>query len=85
MVDLSSLRSALAAIISIVSAAIGSLANEIHKICKVPLMIETGVIDILLQRAAWTIAIIAGIISVINMMRNWRKKKKVDDEINIDV
>ena len=74
MVDLSSLRSALAAIISIVSAAIGSLANDIHRICKVPLMIETGVVDILLQRAAWTIAIIAGIISVIIIIRNWVKR-----------
>jgi hypothetical protein len=81
MIELNNLKSGIAAVISFISAGFGTLLECIPgNYYFFPLMIEVGTVDVLLQRGAWTIAIIAGVVSVCNVIRNWFKKKKIEAE-----
>ena len=76
MIDMDAIKGAIVWMVSITSTAIGTFSNKIVDMGFLPVKIETGAIDILLQRGAWTIGIIAGIVSVCYSIKNNRKKKK---------
>ena len=68
MIDINPLKSAIA---SILAALTGSVSNY----CST-LLGTDPTIDTMLQRLAWTVAIIAGVMSIINSVRKWCKKEK---------
>jgi len=70
MTDVDPIKSAVA---SIAAALTGSMSNFISNI-----MGATNDVDTALQRLAWTVAIIAGFVSIINSIRKWCKKDKKD-------
>lgn len=62
-----------AAVVSILSATFGT----INKLC-----LSAGIstsfldVDVALQRLAWTVAILAGVVAIVNGVKNWFKRKK---------
>jgi EamA domain-containing membrane protein RarD len=82
MIDSDLTKATIAAFISIVSASIGEIIFWVNEICLFPFVIKVGTVDILLQRAAWTIAILAGLISVATRIRTWVNVKKQNNGIN---
>ena len=70
MIDINPLKSAIA---SILAALTGSASNYFSTILG-----TDPTIDTMLQRLAWTVAIIAGVVSIINSVRKWCKKDKKD-------
>lgn len=68
MIDINPLKSAIA---SILAALTGSVSNY----CSTMLGTDPT-IDTMLQRLAWTVAIVAGVVSIINSIRKWCKKDK---------
>ena len=69
---LSQIDPAKSAIASLLSATIGTISNY----CSVPIIIGFITVDIALQRLAWTIAVIAGAVAIVNGTRTWFKKVK---------
>lgn len=64
-----------AAIISIVSASIGT----INKYIAINVAFFNSIpVDTALQRLAWSVAILAGIVAIINGSKGWFKKKKAE-------
>ena len=65
--EISSIKSA---IVSITSAITGTAINQVDN------LMDSGLtIDNILQRGAWTIAILAGMVAVVNGVRKWKKPK----------
>lgn len=62
-----------AAIVSIASASIGTINKYIAINIAVFNIIP---VDTALQRMAWIVAILAGIVAIVNGSKNWFKKKK---------
>lgn len=62
-----------AAVTSILSAALGTWYNY----CSIYFASFTLVqANTAFQHAAWTVAILAGIVSIVNGVKNWKRKKK---------
>ena len=68
MTDLNEVKSGIAAIISVGSAGIGSAMEFIG------LGITQTQIDVYLQQIAWVVAILAGVVSIVNGTKRWFKK-----------
>lgn len=69
-----------AAIVSILSAIVGTI-NKLMLNLGITLRLIT--VDIVLQRLACTVAILAGIVAIVNGIKGWFKKvKEIKDEIN---
>ena len=68
----SNIDPAKSAITSVLSAAIGTVSNY----CSVPTIIGFITVDVALQRLAWTIAVLAGGVAIVNGTRTWFKKVK---------
>jgi len=65
--EISSIKSAL---VSITGAITGTAISQINY------LLDNGLtIDSVLQRGAWTIAMLAGIVAIVNGVRKWKKPK----------
>ena len=67
-VDFNNIRSGMAAIVSITSAGMGTAMEFIV------INITSIELNTYLEQGAWVVAIMAGIVSVINGTRNWFRK-----------
>lgn len=72
---ISNIDPAKSAIASILSAIIGSISKYLTSV-EVPTFIGMITVDTALQRLAWTIAILAGAVAVVNGTKNWFKNNK---------
>lgn len=59
---------------SLISVSVGTISNLIPTVFVGYFSLET--VNMLFQHAAWTVAIIAGFVSIINGVRNWKIFKK---------
>ena len=80
MIDLNDLKATIAAGIGLLGAALGSTMDIIVSFLQIPTYVAINFFgsfvfiqtDVALQRLAWTIGIIAALVSIINGMKNWK-------------
>jgi len=68
------------AVTSIVSATFGTFSNFSYVVFAPLGFISLNAANTAFQHAAWTVAILAGIVSIVNGIRQWTTKKKIKAE-----
>lgn len=80
---LSQLDTTKSAITSLLSATIGTVSNYLT----IPSLMGILTVDVALQRLAWTVAVLAGLVAIVNGTKSWLVKKvktKKEDESDTD-
>lgn len=78
MIQLDDFKTSVAAFISLISAGIGTGIDFINDLCLFPLVaLNINILDKVLQEIAWIVAILAGLVSIVNGIKNWFKRNGI--------
>lgn len=76
MIDSDAIKTIVLAIVSIFSYLVSQIAGLISEVNFLPFVIEEGIIDIILERGARTIAILAGVVAIIKGFQSKHENRK---------